>query len=304
MVNDTQEKFSIFFPIDIIEKADDKKDKDGLPEKLRIAGVASTPKFGKDKDGQTLLPSGFNYQPFLSKGFFNAEHAYNKTKDPSMIIGEPTNAYVKDNEFHVEGELFRDNPRAVGFYKLGQILKKSGSTRRIGYSLEGVPTSFDPKDSSIITGAVVTGMALTISPKCDGTQMLIKGGEVEYENQEGSEYLIDITDEKGERIRVDKSLNIIKGEISKSMEAGDTTGIETEDQPSNGAALKEESVQGAKKKIDWGKRLKAMKKRKGESIEDLTKAELFTFLASEYNMDIESCRNIWSLTAQIQKNLA
>ncbi len=407
------EKFSWFVPIDIIEKADSKKDENGLPEKLLIAGVASSPHEGKDVDGQTLMPSGFDYAPLLKNGYLNLEHAYSKTKDASMIIGEPTNAFVKNNEFHIEGELYKDNPKAVALYKLGQTLKKAGSTRKIGYSIEGFPTEFDPKDKSIIKAARITGVALTLSPKCKGTQMILKGGDIEYETQEGSEYLIDMLDENGDRITVDKNLNIEKGGegsrggkvightksgkaiyensdheshknfhendhfdayqihegshddiikqrkkiiaskhgdkndklnsladqagehakhsnfhydkylssvkdnqakiaekeagLNKAMEAGSITGTDTLDQPSNGPALKEESVNGAeKKKKDYKKLLSNLRKRRGESYEDdakiadISKAEVFTYLIKAHNMDLDSCKSFWELASAIQ----
>lgn len=285
-----QETFSLFVPVDIIEKADAKKDKDGLPDELLIGGVVSSPHYGKDKDGQTLNPSGFDYRPLLDDGYLNLEHAYNKTKDASMIVGEPTNAFVKGNEFHIEGRLWKDNPKAVAMYKLGQILKKSGSSRKIGYSLEGVPTEFDPLDKNIVKAARITGIALTLSPKCKGTQMLIKGGEA-YETQEGSEFLVDIVDDNGDRITVDKNLN-----ISKAMQAGSITGTDTTDQALTQEPLKEESIGAGYKK----------KKKKKSNIVNLefSKSEVFTHLINEYNMDIESCKNVWSLIAQIQKNIS
>lgn len=212
------ENFKAFIPIDIIEKGE--KDKDGLPEKLLISGVASSMKSGKkDKDGHRLNVDGFNFEPFLKSGFFNLEHK--GREDYTNIVGEPTNAYVKEGEFHVEGQLYRDNPKAVGIYQLGQILKKSGSTRKIGFSIEGHISEKNPLDPSDIQRSVISGVALTISPKCDGTQMLIKGGEeVEYENQPDSEFLIDITDENGVRITVDKNLEIRKGDVSEELERG------------------------------------------------------------------------------------
>lgn len=277
------DKFSLFVPVDIIEKADDKKGADGLPEKLLIAGVASTPKYGYDKDDQRLLVNGFDYQPFLKSGFFNIEHAYQKTKDASMIVGEPTSAFVKGDEFYVEGELYKDNPKAVALYKLGQTLKKAGSKRKIGYSIEGSVVAKDPRNPKDITKAVITHCAITISPKCDGTQMIIKGGD-SYETQEGSDLLIDIVDE-GVRYTVDKDLNIIE----KAMMAGSVTGRDTTDQSLTQEPLKEESLDTGKKK----------KKKAGEDM--YSKAEVFYELISKYNMDDESCRNVWDLCLAIEK---
>lgn len=384
--NMQEEKFSLFVPIEIIEKGNEEKDADGLPKRLLIGGVASNSNTGFDKDGQLLKVDGFDYQPLLKSGYLNLEHGYSKTKDASLIVGLPTNAFIKDGEFHVEGELFRDNPKAVAMYKLGQTLKKAGSSRTIGYSVEGHPTAFDPLDKRIIKSARITGLALTISPKCSGTHLFIKGGEIEHEVQEGSEYLVDIVDDNGVRVVVDKELNIFKGEeiekagegsrggkvightksgkaiyevktsqgnidlrwdrnsdkhkdkfskltkedhrnlsnahreagqhtengslpgyhsashhyhsemaddsISKAMQAGSVTGRETTDQAMTGEPLKQESLDGVPKK-----------KKKKELPVEMNKAELFTYLIGEHSMDVNSCKNFWMLTAQIQKSL-
>lgn len=295
----------MFVPVEIIEKAGEKKDADGLPERLLIGGVASNMKTGRDKDGQTLDVNGFDYSPLLKSGFLNLEHGYAKTKDASLIVGLPTNAFVRNNEFHIEGELFRDNPKAVAMYKLGQTLKKAGSNRTIGYSIEGLPISFSPTDKTFINKALVTGIALTLSPKNSGTECIFKGGEIEYETQENSEFLVDIIDDSGERVVVDKELNILKGEeISKAMQAGSVTGRETTDQAMTGEPLKEESLGGTKKK-NYKKLLDQLRKRRGEDAKDeFSKAEVFTYLISAHSMDIDSCKNFWNLSVEIQKSLS
>lgn len=204
-----EQKFNIFIPVDIIEKG--KRGEDGLPEELHIAGVASmTPsdQSKRDLDGEWLDVNGFDYKPFLQKGFFNLEHK--GREDYANIIGEPISAAVKDGKFYVEGKLYKENPKAVSVWQLGQILKKAGSTRKIGFSIEGKAKERDPYDPKKVTKATVTGVAVTISPKNDGTECLFKG-EVDYEKQPGSELLIDITDKDGVRWTVDKDLNIEKG---------------------------------------------------------------------------------------------
>lgn len=295
------DKFSLFVPVDIIEKGNEEKDADGLPKRLLIGGVASNSNTGFDKDNQLLKVDGFDYQPLLKSGFLNLEHGYIKTKDASLIVGVPTDAFIKNGEFHIQGELFKDNPKAVAMYKLGQTLKKAGSSRRIGYSVEGHPTEFDSIDKRIIKSARITGLALTLSPKCAGTHLFIKGGEIEFETQEGSQYLVDIVDDNGQRVVVDKDLNIFKGEeIEKAMQAGSVTGRETTDQAMTGEPLKQESLDGVpKKKRNYAKMLEDMRKRKG----GFAKAEVFTYLIEAHSMDIESCKNFWNLSAQIQKSL-
>lgn len=378
------EDFNIFVPLDIIEKGE--KDKDGLPEELLISGIASTSKYGKDKDGQILDPNGFDFSPLLSTGFFNMEHSYIKTKDPSMIIGEPTNAFVKNNDFYIEGKLYKENPKAVALYKLGQTLKKAGSSRKIGYSIEGSIVEKDPLNPNYIKKSIISHCAVTLSPKCEGTQMLIKAGD-SYETQKDSDFLVDITDEDGTRWTVDQNLNIEKGgegsrggkivghtksgkaiydsidkkhtskytsedhddaaahhreekkklyadrnldpnqrkkfthhqtnenfheiesgnkkfhsehNVKKAMVAGSITGTDTTDQNLTQQPLKEESVEGGKKKKkDYKKLLKQLAERRGDM--SITKAEAFTFLVNEFNMDGESCDRVFLLAEKIEK---
>lgn len=279
-----EEMFRAFVPIEIIEKADDKKDADGLPEKLMIAGVASTPKHGRDKDGHRLNVNGFDYRPLLEKGFLNLEHAYEKTKDASMLVGIPTNAYVKNDEFHIEGELFKDNPKAVAIYKLGQTLKKAGSKRRIGYSIEGFAVDKNPKDPNDIRKAVIKHCAITISPKCDGTEMLVKGGDssFDYETQNDSEFLVDIIDD-GVRYVMDKNLTILKSDVASGHLIADQ----------DAATAEEMQRVTAKESLDKGKK----KKKDGH----LTKAEVFYKLIHEHGMDSESCKRFYAVAEEIEK---
>jgi hypothetical protein len=218
--------FRAFVPIEIIEKG--KKDADGLPEELLISGIASTSKNGYDKDGQILDMRGFDLDPFKKFGFFNLEHGYARTKDASLIVGEPTNAFVDDSgDLHVSGKLYKENPKAVAIYKLAQALKKSGSSRSIGYSIEGDATGYDPRNKRVVTKGVLKHMAITISPKCSGTAVLVKGGSeaFDYETLPESDLLIDIND-GSTHLTVDREFNIVE----KAVEAGAETGRDTTDQ--------------------------------------------------------------------------
>lgn len=306
MVTDTQDKFNVFIPIEIIEKG--KKDENGLPEELIISGVASaSPKDGrKDLDGEWLDVNGYDYQPFLKSGFFNLEHK--GREDYANIIGEPTNAFVKNGQFHVEGKLYKDNPKAVSVWQLGQILKKAGSSRKIGYSIEGKAVARDPFDEKKITKARITGCAVTISPKNDGTELIFKG-ETDYELQPGSEFLIDITDENGVRWTVDQNLDIQKamtvdnssaGEfvedknkkqeyiLDKAMTAGETTGRDTTDKLLTQEPLKEESVEEKKKK-----------KKKTE----FSKSEIYNEIFSIFKTDVNETKRIYNIIRKIQDQL-
>lgn len=289
-----ENRFSYFVPANILEKGEVQED--GLPKELLVSGVASSMASGKyDVDNQILDVSGFDYSPFLKAGFLNLEHR--GKEDYSYLVGEPTNAFVKGKNFHIEGKLYRDNPKARSIYELAQVLKKSGSSRKIGFSIEGFVKAKDPLNPSKIAQAVISGVAITVSPKNDGTELFVKGGSVgEYETQSDTELLVDVV-HNGFRYTVNQNL-----ELSKSMEAGAITGRETADQPTTGAGLKKESIDGVKKK-SYKEKLAAMYKRKGlnSNGDCLSKADVLNLLSIDYELDALSCLHVYRLAQAIQK---
>lgn len=236
-------EFNFFVPLNDIEKG---KDKSGN-KILKIAGIASTD--DTDSDEENLEVSGFDVKPFLEKGFLNYNH---RSKDnPAAIIGEPTKAEVRGKKLYIEGELYSDSKTARQVYDLAKILQKSKRGRRLGMSIEGKVLERDSVNQKRITKAVITGCAITPVPKNPHTLAEIIKGEgvgephefeiVKSEKQADGgmvEYILDITDENGNRITVDKDFNttIVKKSISTAE--------------GSGKALARESVDGGVKKIN------------------------------------------------------
>lgn len=210
----TQDKFNFYVPI-TIEKAVDKKTG---KEEMIFTGVASDD--SKDLDGEELIPSGFNFDSFLDTGFINWGHQVKN--NPKMIVGEPIQAMVKDNKFIVKGRLYKDSQLAKDIWETAEMLEKSGSTRRLGFSIEGTPLKRSLMNPKRIEKARISGLAITHVPKNKNTIFqLVKGLQeedyIDYEfekaeNSNGSdspEFLIDIVDEEKEvRVTMDKSLTI------------------------------------------------------------------------------------------------
>lgn len=290
------EKFSIFIPIEL-EKANEGEDRYG---NMKFKGIASSPNFGKDKENQVLDPSGFDLNQFLSEGLINYHHKWKEK--PTAIIGEPTMAKITaNNEMYVEGRLYPSSQLARDVYDLAEIMEKDSSNRRMGFSIEGIPLRKDPKDKNRIIKAKITHLAITPAPICSGTRMeIVKGGidDIDFDLQEGSEYIIDVTGEDGIRYRVDKNLVIIKGEdiIDKAMIAGNITGRDTTDQSLTQESLKQESVEGTKKKKK--KKLKDL-----SGLEKLSKGETISELFSMFNFDIDSTKQVYYLIEQVQRQL-
>jgi hypothetical protein len=237
-----KDDFNFFIPVEF-EKAG-KTDKDGLPEKLFIKGVASTS--DEDSDRETLEPSGYDLNRFLRYGFLNLEHK--AKQDHSFIVGEPVDAKVVNNELVLKGLLYKSNPKAVSIWKTAEMLKSEGSKRKLGFSIEGKAIERDPSNPRRITKAEITHCAITASPKNVNTFLDIMKGEYEeaFINQEfddsadgGAVYLLDLTKPDGTRIIVDKEFNIT---VNKAMNAGHQTGRELTGKNTNGAALKTESL--------------------------------------------------------------
>lgn len=167
-------KINFFIPID--ETCFHKGANDKGEEVLMVEGVCSTA--DRDSDNQTLQPIGFNVRPLINSGFINWNHT--AKKDPTGIIGEPVEASINsDGQLFIKAMLY-NIPKARAVYNLAKTLAKSTSGRQLGWSIEGIPTEFDPKDKNNILKADITGIAITPSPKNPSTFLQIcKGEEVE-----------------------------------------------------------------------------------------------------------------------------
>lgn len=216
----TKNDFNFFVPLSDIKKS---KDKAGN-EVMIVEGIASTD--DEDAEDEVLLPDGYVLDRFKSMGFINWNHM--AKSDPSKIIGEPIDCYVRNNKFYIKGMLYPDQKQARDTYNLMQTLKKSGSDRKLGWSIEGKALQRDPHNPKRITRALITGVAITPTPVNGNTFVdLVKGVQeqdfVEYEFDEkangGEVYILDVITTDNVRVRVDKNFNIIIGK-AMSTETG------------------------------------------------------------------------------------
>ena len=209
------ENFNFFMPINISKGG---KTEDGK-EKMIIQGIAST--MEEDSDGEILDPKGFDLSHFMKYGFLNYNHL--SKSNPLAIIGEPVESRVEKDKLYVKGELYQDSAIAKGVYKLAKTLSKNSKGRRLGFSVEGKVIERDPYNEKLVKKAIITGLAVTPSPKNYNSLLdIVKGNCDEmfckYEFEKSDNYIIDeIVD--GERITIDENLNV---EMKK-------TEVETED---------------------------------------------------------------------------
>lgn len=207
-MNNNQSNFRFWVPLDVIEKSGE-----GL-QKLKVGGIASTNR--KDMDGESLDPNGFDLSYFQDKGIVN----WNHNKSPDAIIGEPTSVKVTKDGLYVEAELYGDNPLAKSVYSLAQTLQKSSKTRRLGFSIEGKAVERDPKDKTTVSKALITNIALTISPKNpDSIVNIIKGNfnELESEQLQPYDYDFDYERETEKLDKIEKALNTSDGDSGKPL---------------------------------------------------------------------------------------
>lgn len=282
MKTSRDQAFKFFVPLNLSKAKNDQG-----KEVMKIGGIASTP--DEDSDGEFLDPHGFDLDYFLKYGFLNWHHQ-SKT-NPAAIVGEPTKAEVKNKKLYIEGELYADSPLAKDIYQLAKSLESSNSGRRLGFSIEGKVTERDPMNAKIVKKAQITGCAITPTPKNSHTLAEIIKGQVDDMNEEydfdvqedenggETQYILDIVKPSGERITVDKNLNI----AIKSM---NTT---------NAAPLKRESVDGSVKDLQ----------KVGQKINKrLTKGEvygqIFAYLPDD---NLDGVKDVYAIVETIEKSL-
>lgn len=188
MMANLNNKFNFFVPLTL--------EKSGEVGEMKISGVCSS--MVEDSDGETLDPTGFDFQPLLNSGYFNWNHQSGKTA--SAILGRPTSAQVINGgrDFYVEGVLYKGLDEAKYVYNLAKTLEQEDPTRRLGFSIEGQATERDSINPKRIRKARITGIAITHCPKNPNTLLNIIKGEYSEPFIEDELNKIEITEvEKG-----------------------------------------------------------------------------------------------------------
>lgn len=114
-----------------------KSEKVGDTEGWHFKGTASTS--DKDREGETLLQKGLNFEPFIDSGEFNWNHI------PQLMVGVPVGkkAWFSDGCWKCEGIILRDMPIIPNVYSTNEViqqhnqLRKAGLPRGLCLSVEG-----------------------------------------------------------------------------------------------------------------------------------------------------------------------
>ncbi len=148
-------------------------------KKRRIAGIISTE--ARDRQQEIIIQKGLDFGPFLAHGWFNDNHS----KATDGVVGYPESIekfkrgqplpngdVAKSNCTWVEGYLLPEGyARADGIWDLGQALRKSGSGRGLGFSIEGNVQKRSGPGNRIIAKASIQNVAVTNMPVNPNTKL-------------------------------------------------------------------------------------------------------------------------------------
>jgi hypothetical protein len=169
---------------DVILKAQ----KVGDTEGWHFNAIASTG--DKDRENETLLQKGLNFEPFADSGEFNWNHI------PHAMIGVPVGkkAWFEKGHWCCEGMIIADMPVAPG-YTTNQIVTQHNQLRKSGFP-RGLCTSVEGKvrersdDGKYVIKADIYNIALTfrpVNPNCT-LSMLAKSMDKQAELSVDNEF--------------------------------------------------------------------------------------------------------------------
>jgi hypothetical protein len=145
-----EEKFNCWVPAQLIKGRDSQGD-----EKWVIQGIASTAT--KDLQGEIVDQTGIDVTYFLNKGYFNYDHK----PGAEYKVGEPTECRITKDGLFVKGWLYKDKKAAQDLWEHFNALNKSGSKRKMGFSIEG---RVERRNGNVIEKCWIQDIAITPAP--------------------------------------------------------------------------------------------------------------------------------------------
>lgn len=112
--------------------------------------------------GIIRIPTSKNNSSRINQIGVNYEHK----QDAEYVIGQPTdNCYVDSEKgLFVEALLYSNKKWAKDIWDLAQSIRKVGSNRKLGFSIEGTVRKRNDNDKRIIEELVIRNVAITKSP--------------------------------------------------------------------------------------------------------------------------------------------
>ena len=235
-----ESNFTFHVPINII------KGVDGESPDMILAGIASTG--AKDRQGEMLIPEGFDYSYLKNHGYINWHHQL--SKNPEAIIGEPTKVEIRKGQgLYIEAKLYPDSEMAKKAYELAQVLTKNSSKRQLGWSIEGKVVERDPNNSARVTKSKITGCALTPMPINPETFVDIIKGMVDSNGLVTPQNAVQSSGNGGATKLIEKSIDLDGQKVTiKKDEQGDILiKLNKSLNTTSGAPIMPESVEGGTK---------------------------------------------------------
>lgn len=139
-----------------------KAEKVGKTEGYHFEAIASTP--DKDRDDETLVQKGLNFEPFKEHGEFNWNHVSH------AMVGVPVGkkAWYSSGSWHCEGMILKGLPISENYttdmvIQQHNALKKAGFNRGLCCSVEGKVIERSD-DGKYVLKADIYNIALTFRP--------------------------------------------------------------------------------------------------------------------------------------------
>lgn len=214
-------RFNFWVPVDIMKakSSTKEKDDDSKYDNMVFEGMASDA--SEDDEGESMNPNGFILDRFLKTGLLNLDHLTSRAKENKsrFWIGEPIDAWVKDNKFYVKGKLWKKSPEARAFWDKCLQMAESGSTRKPGMSIEGKVLERDKKNPRRVTKALITNVAMTFQPVNTNSFFdIVKGRQsqdyIDYEFKtdkdfdENDKIILEWENERGDLMMIDTKFKI------------------------------------------------------------------------------------------------
>lgn len=148
-----KDDFTVFTPnvVDLLEKAGENPDDSRI-----IGGFCSTEDL--DRQDEVVVAKGLDFSEFRAHGWFNDNHK----QETAAALGYPDEVCLKGSRWYTRGQLIKGYGPADQIWELAKSLKKSGASRRLGFSIEGKVLERDGVNR--ILRAKVRHVAITASP--------------------------------------------------------------------------------------------------------------------------------------------
>ena len=287
--NNTVDRFNFFVPANF--------EKSGEEGEMKISGICSS--IVEDSDGESLDPSGFDFQPLLNSGYYNWNHQANK--EPGAILGRPTMAKVinKGKDFYTEGFLYKGLQKSKDLFDLAETLEKEDPDRRLGFSIEGQAIQRDPINPKRILKARITGIAITHCPKNPNTLLSIIKGEyqepfVEVESLESELGGVDNEIEKSKDYKA-----LLKKVIARRT--GKSEDEVTDDEMEKAGQSLDKSMGVAETPMPES--VEGKPKDQVDKDKIIEKSDIYLEIFSKYTQDVQKSEEVYSFIQQVSQKL-